>query len=80
MTMGWRDRINTDVRAVWRQASTWVLAFLVPFPELYNIAAGWIGYADLPSAAKHVMYGFAAVGLAAKHYRQNAPKPKDGAP
>jgi len=74
--MPWRDRINTDIRAVWRQASTWVLAVLLPFPDLYNVAAGWIGYTDIPSPAKHVLYGIAFAGLAAKHYRQNVPKDK----
>lgn len=68
----WRDRIVSDVGAVWRQASTWVLAVLMPFPDIYNVAASWIGYADIPSNAKHVMYGFALAGLAAKHYRQKA--------
>jgi len=72
--MGWRDKINTDFADIWRQASTWVLAILLPFPDLYNVAAGWIGYGDLPPAAKHLMYGFSLAGLAAKHYRQ---KPKD---
>lgn len=77
--MPWSDKINTDLRAVWTQASTWVLAALVPFPDIYNVAAGWIGYTDLPSNAKHVMYAFAAAGLLAKHYRQGTPK-KDASP
>lgn len=75
--MGWRDKINTDFRAIWRQASTWVLAFLVPFPDVYNVVAGWVGYTDIPSTAKHALYGVAMAGLMAKHYRQ---KPKDAPP
>lgn len=73
--MSWRDRIVSDVGAVWRQASTWVLVVLAPFPDIYNVAAGWVGYADIPSNAKHVMYGFALVGLMAKHYKQKAKEP-----
>lgn len=75
--MAWRDKIVSDLGAVWRQASTWVLAVLLPFPDLYNVVAGWIGYTDLDTTAKHIMYGFAVAGLAAKHYRQKA---KDQAP
>lgn len=70
--MGWREKINTDLGGIWRQASTWILAILLPFPDLYNVAAGWIGYSDLPSSAKHIMYGFSLAGLAAKHYRQKS--------
>jgi len=74
--MPWRDRINTDIRAVWRQASTWVLAFLLPFPDIYDVVARWVGYADIPGPAKNALYGISLVGLLAKHYRQNAPKDK----
>lgn len=70
--MAWRDLIVSDVKAVWKQASTWVFVILAPFPDLYNVLAGWVGYTDLPPTAKHVMYGFAAVGLAAKHYKQKS--------
>jgi len=70
--MGWRELIVSDVKAVWKQASTWVLVALAPFPDIYNVVAGWVGYTDLPPAAKHAMYGFAAVGLLAKHYRQKS--------
>lgn len=72
--MGWRDKINTDIATVWRQASTWVIAFLAPFPDIYNTAASWVGYADIPSQAKHALYAISFVGLLAKHYRQAPPK------
>lgn len=77
--MGWRDHVNTDLRAVWRQASTWVLGALLFAGDVYNEAASLIGYADIPSNAKHVMYAFAVAGLAAKHWRQKAPASKDAA-
>lgn len=74
--MAWRDYIVSDVRAVGRHASTWVLAVLLPFPDIYNVAVGWAGYADIPSNAKHVMYAFSLAGLAAKVYRQKGKETK----
>lgn len=68
--MNWRDKINTDVKAIWSQWSTWVLTAVLFFGDIYNEAAGLIGYADIPAPAKHAMYGLGLAGLAAKHWKQ----------
>ena len=68
--MAWRDRINTDLGTIWRQWSTWVLGALLFFGDIYNELAGLTGYTDIPPGAKHALYGLAALGLAAKHYKQ----------
>ena len=74
--MEWRELLVSDIKAVWKQISTWIFVILAPFPDIYNAAANLIGYSDIPATAKHIMYGFAFVGIAAKHYRQHAGEPK----
>lgn len=75
--MNWRERIDTNLRDIWHHWSTKILAFLVAFPEGYNLVAmtGW--YQNIPQAFAHVMSSVAAMGLLAKGYKQNPPKPKD---
>lgn len=75
--MAWLDRIETDIKSVWYQWSTKVLAFLTVFPEGYNLLAGMGWYQNVPQNFAHFMSSVAAVGLLAKVYKQ---KSKDAAP
>lgn len=75
--MAWLDRIETDIKAVWYQWSTKVIALLVAFPEAYNGLSGLGWWSSMPSTVAHVMSGIATAGFLAKFYRQKA---KDAAP
>lgn len=78
--MGIRDRIETDLTKVWRQWSTWVIAAVLFFGDIYNELAGLVGYADIPPGAKHALYALGAAGIAAKHFKQRPPTPPAGKP
>lgn len=55
-------------------ASVQVLALLVAFPDIYNsiAALGWLE--ELPTVAKWCIRVLAALGIAARLIKQNAPK------
>lgn len=74
--MAWLDRIETDIRAVWYQWSTKVMAALMVFPEAYNglSSLGW--FQSMPILVAHVMSGLATAGFLAKFYKQKAKEPQ----
>ncbi len=74
--MAWIDRIETDVRAVWYQWSTKVMAVLVLFPEAYNGLSGLGWWSSMPTAVTHAMSGIATAGFLAKFYKQKAKEAK----
>lgn len=70
--MSLRDRIETDLRKVWTQWSTWVLSFLFFFGDIYNEIVSLVGYTEIPAGAKHALYGISVAGIAAKHWKQKS--------
>ena len=70
--MAWLDRIETDIKAVWYQWSTKVMASLMVFPEAYNVLSSFGWYQSMPSVVAHVMSGLATAGFLAKFYKQKA--------
>lgn len=63
-----------DWKRAGKLASVQVLTLLVLFPDIYNgiAALGWLE--ELPIAAKWCIRVLAAIGIAARLIKQNAPK------
>jgi len=68
--MAWLDRIETNIKAVWYQWSTKLLAALIVFPDAYNMLSSLGWFQAIQGPAVRIMQGVATAGFLAKFYRQ----------